>query len=57
MFFVLLFLILSATTASFFPEWSWASILMMSFACVAGLRILLAAIARATVPPNTTKKP
>lgn len=41
MFFVLIFLILAATTSYLFPEWSWATVLLVSFGCVATLRILL----------------
>lgn len=39
MFFVLIFLILAATTAYLFPEWSWVTVLLVSFGCVAALRI------------------
>jgi hypothetical protein len=46
MFFVFIFLILAVTTSYLFPAWSWASILMVSFGCVAALRILLAVMSR-----------
>lgn len=42
MFFVLIFLIVAATTSYLFPEWSWVTVLLVSFGCVAALRILLA---------------
>lgn len=41
MFFVLIFLILAATTSYLFPEWSWLVVLLVSFGCVAVLRMLL----------------
>ncbi len=47
MFFVLLFLILSATAAYVFPEWSVLTVGLASFACVAILRIGLALAGRA----------
>jgi phage-related holin len=46
MFFVLIFLILSATTSYLFPEWSWATVLLVSLGCLAVLRILLAVTSR-----------
>lgn len=48
MFFVLIFLILAATTSYLFPEWSWATILLLSLGCVATLRLLLAVGARSS---------
>jgi len=42
MFFVLIFLILAATTSYLFPAWSWVTVLLVSFGGVATLRILLA---------------
>lgn len=41
MFFVLIFLCLASLSSYFFPEWSWAAILLSSLACVAILRLLL----------------
>lgn len=46
MFFVLIFLILAATTSYLFPEWSWVMVLLVSFGCVAALRILMAMTSR-----------
>ena len=46
MFFVLIFLILAATTSYLFPEWSWVTVLLVSFGCMATLRILLAVTSR-----------
>lgn len=53
MFFVLIFFILAATTSYLFPEWSWVTVLLVSFGCVAALRILLAVTSRTrNVPSN-----
>lgn len=53
MFLVLIFLILAATTSYLFPEWSWVIVLLVSFGCVATLRILLAVTARTgRIPRN-----
>lgn len=41
MFFVLIFLILAATTSYFFPEWSALMVLLASLGGVAALRLLL----------------
>lgn len=41
MFFVLFFLILSATGAYLFPDQPMSAIALGAFACVAGLRLLL----------------
>lgn len=41
MFFVLIFLILAATTSYFFPEWSIVMVLLASFGGVVALRLLL----------------
>ena len=41
MFLALIFLSLSALGAYLFPEWSWAAILLTSFAGVATLRLIL----------------
>lgn len=41
MFFVFIFLILATLGAYFFPEWSWALVLGVSFACVAVFRLIL----------------
>jgi len=46
MFFVLIFLILAATMSYLVPEWSWPVVLLVSFGCVAALRILLAMTSR-----------
>ena len=52
MFFVLIFLILAATMSYLLPEWSWATVLLMSFGCVTTLRILLAVTSRPTNSPR-----
>ncbi len=52
MFFVLIFLILAATTSYIFPEWSWVTVLLASFGCVAALRILLAVTSRSDNASN-----
>lgn len=41
MFFAIIFLALSAACASIFPEWDWATVLLVSFAGTASLRLLL----------------
>ena len=41
MFFVIIFLALAALGAYLFPEWSWATVLLLAFACVATLRLAL----------------
>ena len=53
MFFVLIFLILSAATSYLFPEWSWVIVLLVSFSCVAMLRIVLSVTSR---PATSTQK-
>jgi hypothetical protein len=55
MFFVLIFLILAATTSYLFPEWSWVTVLLVSFGCVAALRILLAVTSRTGSTPRNTE--
>jgi len=52
MFFVLIFLILAATTSYLFPEWSWVTVLLVSFGFVATLRILLAVTSRTGRTPR-----
>jgi hypothetical protein len=47
MFFVLIFLILAAFGAYFFPEWPWPVVLGASFACAVSLRLILYATGRA----------
>lgn len=53
MLFVPVFLTPAATT-SCFPEWSWVTVLLASFGCAAGLRILLAVTSRAGVAQSKT---
>jgi hypothetical protein len=53
MFFVLIFLILAATTSYLFPEWSWVTVLLVSFGSVATLRILVAVT---SLPANSPRK-
>lgn len=55
MFFVLIFLILAATTSYLFPEWSWATVLLVSFGCIAALRILLLVTSRSGSAPRETE--
>ncbi len=55
MFFVLIFLILAATTSYLFPEWSWVMVLLVSFGCVATLRILLAVTSRKGRTPRNAE--
>ena len=38
MFLAILFLILAALASTLFPEWSWATVLAVSFACVAFIK-------------------
>ncbi len=52
MFFMLIFLILAATTSYLFPEWSWAMVLLVSFGCVAALRLFLAVTSRSDRRPG-----
>ena len=46
MFFVLLFLILAASAAHFFPEWSTVTVLLAAFGSVAVLRIAIGLFGR-----------
>lgn len=55
MFLVLIFLILAATASYLFPAWSWVTVLMVSFGCVATLRILLAVMSRTGSTPRNTE--
>ena len=41
MFLAILFLILAVLASTLFPEWSWATVLAVSFACVAIFRLVL----------------
>jgi membrane protein implicated in regulation of membrane protease activity len=41
MFLVIISLSLAALAAYLFPEWSWATVLIVSFACVAAFRLFL----------------
>lgn len=41
MFLVIIFLALAALLAYFLPDWSWASILLLSFGTVAAFRLYL----------------
>lgn len=52
MFFVLVFFILAATSAYLFPAWSWGTVLLASFGCVAMLRIALAVTSRLRRAPR-----
>lgn len=52
MFLVLILLILAATTSYLFPEWSWVTVLLVSFGFVATLRILLAVTSRTGRTPR-----
>lgn len=55
MFFVLIFLILVTTTSYLFPEWPWISVLLVSFGCVAALRILLSVTSRSGRSPRESE--
>jgi len=46
MFFAILFLTLTLSGAYFFPDWSWGSIALAAFACVAALRLALLVLAK-----------
>ena len=52
MFFVLIFLILAAITSYLFPAGSWVTVSLVSFGCVATLRILLALTSRSVSAPK-----
>ncbi|MFZ2268050.1 MAG: hypothetical protein WAV95_10800 [Azonexus sp.] len=41
MFFVIIFLSLASLASYLFPEWSWATILVVALGCVAALRLAL----------------
>jgi len=41
MFFVIIFLCLASLASYLFPEWSWATILVVSLGCVTALRLAL----------------
>ena len=41
MFLAILFLVLAVLASTLFPEWSWATVLAVSFACVAIFRLVL----------------
>lgn len=46
MFFVIIFLALAAFASYLFPEWSWLSVLMVSFGSVVVLRLALMSTGR-----------
>ena len=46
MFFILVFLIVAASTFFLFPEWSSIMVLLVSFGSVIALRLLLAVVPR-----------
>jgi hypothetical protein len=46
MFFVIIFLALAAFASYLFPEWSWLSVLMVSFGSVVVLRLALISTGR-----------
>ena len=52
MFLVIIFLSLAALGAYFFPEWSWATVLLVSFASVATFRLALFFTGRAAKAPE-----
>ena len=52
MFLVIIFLSLAALGAYFFPEWSWATVLLVSFAAVATFRLALFFTGRAAKVPE-----
>ena len=52
MFLVIIFLSLAALGAYFFPEWSWATVLLVSFGAVAAFRLALFFTGRAAKTPE-----
>ena len=54
MFLLIVFLVLAASIASFFPEWSWLTTLLVSLGCVLALRIVLAISGRSARTPAKT---
>lgn len=52
MFLVIIFLSLAALGAYFFPEWSWATVLLVSFGAVATFRLALFFTGRAAKAPE-----
>ena len=52
MFLVIIFLSLAALGAYFFPEWSWATVLLVSFGAVAIFRLVLFFTGRAAKTPE-----
>lgn len=52
MFLVIIFLSLAALGAYFFPEWSWATVLLVSFGAVATFRLALFFTGRTTKVPE-----
>lgn len=52
MFLVIIFLSLAAAGAYFFPEWSWATVLLVSLACVVAFRLALFFTGRAAKAPD-----
>ncbi len=52
MFFAIIFLALSAACSALFPEWSWATVLLVSFAGTASLRLLLHFAGRTAKAPE-----
>lgn len=41
MFFVIIFLALAAFSSYLFPDWSWVTVVLVSFGCVAAFRLIL----------------
>ncbi len=57
MFFVIIFLSLASLVSYFFPEWSWATVLLASLGCVVALRLALLFADRSNKAAEKTPQP
>ena len=57
MFFVIIFLSLASLASYFFPEWSWATVLLASLGCVVALRLALLFADRSNKAAEKTPQP
>ena len=57
MFFVIIFLSLASLASYFFPEWSWATVLLASLGCVVALRLALFFADRSSKAAGKTPQP
>jgi phage-related holin len=48
MFFVIIFLALAAFASYIFPDWSWVTVLLVSFGCIAAFRLIIHFSGRST---------